>query len=75
MGGEFNIREVTKGALTQARAKLNPWAFQRLNEVSVEAFYDGAEYLEWKGMRVLAVDGSNLKLPKSQSFGLETVTF
>ena len=74
MGGEFNIREVTKGALTQARAKLNPWAFQRLNEVSVEAFYDGAEYLEWKGMRVLAVDGSNLKLPKSQSiieeFGL-----
>ena len=24
---DFKIREVTKGAFTQARAKLNPWAF------------------------------------------------
>jgi hypothetical protein len=67
MTGQFNIRVVTKGALTQARAKLHPWAFIRLNEVAVNTFYEGAEYLEWKGLRVLAVDGSTLKLPRSKS--------
>jgi hypothetical protein len=33
---DFKIREVTKGAFTQARAKLNPWAFLRLNEVAAK---------------------------------------
>lgn len=64
---DFNIREVTKGAFTQARAKLNPWAFKRLNEVAVEAFYKGAEYYLWYGMRVLAVDGTRLVLPNHPS--------
>ena len=32
---DFNIREVTKSAFSQARQKLNPWAFKRLNEVTV----------------------------------------
>jgi hypothetical protein len=40
---DFNIRAVTKGAFTQAKAKLNPLAFKRLNEVAVNSFYDGAE--------------------------------
>lgn len=60
---DFNIREVTKGALTQARSKLNPWAFKRLNEVAVKSFYEGASYYTWYGMRVLAIDGSRLMLP------------
>ena len=30
---DFNIRKVTKSAFTQARKKLNPEAFKRLNEV------------------------------------------
>ena len=64
---DFNIREVTKGAFTQARAKLNPWAFKRLNEVAAEAFYKGAEYYLWYGMRVLAVDGTRLVLPNHPS--------
>ena len=55
---DFNIREVTKGAFTQARAKLNPWAFQRLNEVAANTFYDGAKYHTWHNMRVLAIDGT-----------------
>jgi len=33
---DYNIRTATKGALTQARSKLNPWAFRRLNEVAVK---------------------------------------
>jgi hypothetical protein len=64
---DFNIREVTKGAFTQARAKLNPWAFQRLNDVAVDTFYDGAEYYVWHGMRVLATDGTRLVLPHHPS--------
>jgi len=64
---DFKIREVTKGALSQARAKLNPWAFIRLNEVAVNTFYDRAEYYQWYGMRTLAVDGSRLVLPNHPS--------
>jgi hypothetical protein len=64
---DFKIREVTKGAFTQARAKLNPWAFQRLNEVAVNSFYAGAEYYTWHEMRLIAVDGTRLVLPNHPS--------
>ena len=64
---DFKIREVTKGAFTQARAKLNPWAFKRLNEVAVDTFYKGAEVYQWYNMRVLAVDGTRLVLPNHPS--------
>ena len=42
---DFNIREVTKGALSQARAKLKPLAFKRLNEVACNTFYTEAAFL------------------------------
>jgi hypothetical protein len=64
---DFKIREVTKGAFTQARSKLNPWAFKRLNEVSTNTFYEGADYYTWHGMRTLAVDGTRLVLPNHPS--------
>lgn len=64
---DFKIREVTKGAFTQARSKLNPWAFKRLNEVSSNTFYEGADYYTWHGMRTLAVDGTRLVLPNHPS--------
>jgi len=41
MGGDFSIREVTKGAFTQARAKLDPEAFKELNEDIVANFTMG----------------------------------
>ncbi|MDY0076526.1 MAG: hypothetical protein RBR87_06125 [Bacteroidales bacterium] len=64
---DFKIREITKGGLTQARAKLNEWAFVRLNEVASNTFYEEAEYYTWHGMRTLAVDGTRLMLPNHQS--------
>ncbi len=64
---DFTIRQVTKGAFTQARAKLNEWAFVRLNEVAVESFYEDAPYHTWNGKRLLAVDGTRLMLPNHQS--------
>lgn len=71
---DFNIRAVTKGAFTQARAKLNPWAFKRLNDVAVNSFYNGAEYYVWHKMRLLAVDSTRLVLPNhptvAEEFGV-----
>lgn len=61
---DFSIREVTKGAFTQARAKLNPWAFKRLNEVACNAFYEDAPYLTWHQKRMYSVDGTRVMLPK-----------
>lgn len=60
---DFNIRTVTKGVFTHARAKLNTWAFKLLNEVAVNSFYNGTEYYVWHNMRLLAVDGTRLVLP------------
>lgn len=64
---DFNIRVATKGAFSQARSKLNPWAFKRLNEVAVASFYKGAPYHKWHGRRVLAVDGTRFLLPNHPS--------
>ena len=64
---DFNIRAVTKGALSTARSKLNPEAFKRLNRVGVDIFYRDAEYYVWGDHRVLAVDGTRLVLPNHQS--------
>jgi hypothetical protein len=68
---EFSIREATKGAFSQARAKLNVWAFIRLNQIAVDSFYDGAGYYQWCGMRLLAVDGTRLMLPNHPSVKAE----
>lgn len=68
---DYNIREVTKGALTQARAKLNHYAFQRLSEIAVKYFYTHSKYAGWRGMRILGVDGSRLKLPNSEDIAKE----
>jgi hypothetical protein len=64
---DFKIREVTKGAFTQARAKLNPAAFKRLNEVAASTFYQQAECYLWYNKRVVSVDGTRLTLPNHPS--------
>jgi len=66
-GGDFNIRKVTKGAFTQARAKINPNAFVELNDNVNNTFYTEAPYRVWRGMRILAGDGSRLVLPNHDS--------
>lgn len=68
---DFNIRRVTKSAFTKARAKLNPWAFKRLNDVAVNTFYAKAPYLTWHNKRVLATDGTRLVLPNHPSIAAE----
>jgi hypothetical protein len=60
---DFSFRNATKGAFSRARQKLNPWAFQRLNELAVETFYQQADYYLWGGHRVLSIDGTTYVLP------------
>jgi hypothetical protein len=66
-GSDYNIREVTKGAFTQARAKLKHEAFIELNDNVNKTFYDEAPYLVWHGLRLLSVDGTTLFLPDHKS--------
>lgn len=70
-GAEFNIREVTKGALSQARTHLKPEAILELNENVCQTFYDEAPYLVWKLHRLLAVDGTRLLLPNHKTISEE----
>lgn len=57
----------TSSALCQARSKISHKAFIELNSLAVETFYEQGEYRKWKDHRVLAIDGSTLRLPKSES--------
>lgn len=54
---------VTKSAFSQARIKLSPNVFLDLNRLVIECFYPTAKVKKWKGLRVCAVDGSQLRLP------------
>lgn len=71
---DFNIRAVTKGAFSRARAKLKPEAFKHLAQVGLKVFYQEAPVYEWAGFRLLAIDGSRLLLPRHKTvveeFGL-----
>ena len=66
-GSHFSFQHVTKGAFTQARAKLKPEAFKELNQAGLTSFYKDAPYNTWKGFRLLAIDGSTAVLPRHES--------
>lgn len=60
----------TASAYCQARQKLKPELFARLNQIVVEDFYrlyeaDGA-VKRWRGHRLLGADGTKLNLPDSE---------
>jgi hypothetical protein len=66
-GAEFSVRKVTKSAFTQARAKMDPLLFKRLNKVASDTFYTQAKHNLWHNYRVLAIDGSRVALPNHRS--------
>lgn len=76
-GETYEILAVTKGAFTQARAKLVPEAFLELMHACLPEFYESAPYYAWKSHRLLAVDGSTLNLPNhktiEEEFGVHYV--
>ena len=57
------VRAATKSALSQARQKLKASAFVALNQrllASLEAFWPEPR---WRGLRLVAADGTTLRLP------------
>ena len=68
----------TPSAFIQNRKKIDPGVFRYLSEVIVKNFYvtSNTNRQFWKGLRVLAVDGSKITLPFTQElkklFGVTT---
>jgi hypothetical protein len=56
-------RVVTKSAFTQARQKLKHTAFIELNQEQVAYFYRHFAPQQWRGLRLLAIDGSMCDIP------------
>lgn len=55
---------VTKSALTQARQHLSHTAFIEINRRVVDEYYALSPHLKtWRGYRLCAIDGSQLRLP------------
>ena len=63
---DFNIRKVSKGAFTKARAHLNPESFKYLNTIICRNFYRDEAYKRWYNKRLLAADGSRIMLPNHE---------
>ncbi len=66
-GSDYNIRKVTKGAFSQARAKLSHTAFIEMNDNVNGTFYNEAPYLVWGKHRLIAADGTRVILPNHSS--------
>lgn len=60
----YNIQTISKSAFSQARKKLKPDSFIELNNTIISYFIKNAPFQKnWKGKRVVAIDGSSLNLP------------
>lgn len=73
-----NFPQVSGAAFTKARAKFKHGAFKELSTLLVDSFYEsGPHKKDWRGMRLLACDGSNVELPNSEEiearFGIHSV--
>jgi len=55
----------SKQAFSQARSNLSYSCFQELNDLALQAFYQEDKSGIWKGRRIIAADGSTLRLPES----------
>jgi len=64
-GRNIPQREITQSAFTQARKKLKFEAFVELNDQAITQFYADAPVKCWHGHRLLAVDGTTLRLPNT----------
>lgn len=61
----LGVKSVSGSAFTQARYKINPSAFQELNQLVVDQYMKSNIKL-WKGHRLIGVDGSTINLPPSK---------
>ena len=64
--GNFKIRKVIGKVFWQIRQLTDHALLESMNEISLDAFYKGADYYTWGKMRVLAIDGMHLIFAKRQ---------
>lgn len=66
----------TKQAYSESRQKILPETFKELNEILILNYYKSNEYRRHKKYRILAIDGSTLRLPNTlklkEEFGIIT---
>lgn len=76
---ELSEQFVTQSAFSQARIKIKPSAFIELNRDCVKHFYSKYQVKKWLGFRLIAIDGSEVFLPKTKetidNFGEYTTNF
>ena len=66
LGEYFHMDDpASKQAFSQARANLSYSCFQELNDLALQTFYQEDKAGIWKGRRIIAADGSTLRLPES----------
>jgi hypothetical protein len=65
-GKEISEQFATQSAFSQARLKINPEAFVALNNDCIDHFYSNYNIIKWKGYRLIAIDGSQVILPKTE---------
>jgi len=56
---------VSQSAFSQARLKIKPEAFVELRQGITNLFYTNYAVKKWNGLRLIAIDGSELMLPKN----------
>jgi len=61
-GTELPDKTITDGAFSQARRKLKPEAFIDVASEIIKAFYQENGWKKWHGHRLVAVDGSAVKI-------------
>jgi len=57
---------VTQSAFSQARLKIKPEAFKVLSDDCSDFFYRLYDIKKWNGFRLVAIDGSEVLLPKNK---------
>ncbi len=76
---ELSTQFASQGAFSQARMKINPDAFAELNDDCIFHFYSNYHVKKWNGFRLIAIDGSEVQLPKTKEtidmFGEYTSNF
>jgi len=63
---ELSEQYVTQSAFSQARLKIKPEAFIELSQDSINHFYSCYQVKRWHGFRLIAIDGSEVMLPKNK---------
>jgi hypothetical protein len=60
----LKVLTVTNSAFSQARQKLSHTAFIELHRIAIiDRYYTDEHYQTWQGFRLIAVDGSKIRLP------------